>query len=84
MTRTPGSRIGRYEITAALGAGGMGDVFLAQDTRLNRRVALKLLRDAVDRDRSVKPLPNFDEDTSPPEGGPSLNGAGRGRSSREA
>ena len=36
-----GSRIGPYEIETALGAGGMGEVYRARDTRLNRRVAIK-------------------------------------------
>ena len=40
---TPGSRLGRYEIRSKLGAGGMAEVFLAEDTQLGRRVALKLL-----------------------------------------
>ena len=35
---------GRYEVTAAIGRGGMGEVWAAYDTRLDRRVALKLLR----------------------------------------
>jgi len=43
MTIAAGARLNHYEVISHLGAGGMGDVYLAQDTRLKRRVALKLL-----------------------------------------
>src|SRR5215831_7951454 len=43
MTLEKGTRLGPYEITSAIGAGGMGEVYLAMDTRLNRRVAIKIL-----------------------------------------
>lgn len=43
MTVGPGSRLGRYELLAAIGAGGMGQVFKARDTRLDRLVAVKVL-----------------------------------------
>jgi eukaryotic-like serine/threonine-protein kinase len=43
MAVAAGTRLGRYEVCSLLGAGGMGEVYLAQDTRLRRPVALKLL-----------------------------------------
>jgi len=43
MTLTAGTKLGRYEIRSQLGEGGMGEVYLAQDTKLDRRVALKVL-----------------------------------------
>ncbi|HEX7793488.1 MAG TPA: protein kinase [Vicinamibacterales bacterium] len=45
-----GSRIGPYEVESALGAGGMGEVYRARDTRLNRRVAIKSLPTAFAQD----------------------------------
>ncbi len=47
---SPGAKIGPYEILAPLGAGGMGEVYLARDTKLNREVAIKGLPEAFARD----------------------------------
>ncbi len=51
-----GTRLGPYEITAAIGAGGMGEVFRARDTKLNREVAIKVLpaEFAHDRERLAR------------------------------
>ena len=45
-----GTRIGSHEITAWLGKGGMGEVYLARDTKLKREVAIKVLPDEFSRD----------------------------------
>jgi serine/threonine protein kinase len=50
MALTPGSRLGDYEILAAIGAGGMGEVYRATDTVLKRQVALKILPPEVAND----------------------------------
>ena len=49
-----GTRLGVYEVTAPIGAGGMGEVYRARDTKLNREVAIKVLPDAfaADPDRA--------------------------------
>src|SRR5205809_5226188 len=46
----PGARLGPYEIVAPLGAGGMGEVYRARDTKLNREVAIKVLLTTVAND----------------------------------
>ncbi|NOT33129.1 MAG: serine/threonine-protein kinase [Candidatus Eisenbacteria bacterium] len=51
MSLTSGTRLGPYEILGPLGAGGMGEVYRARDTRLDRDVAIKALPDAFARDR---------------------------------
>jgi serine/threonine protein kinase len=43
LTISAGTKLGRYEIRSKIGEGGMGEVYLAQDTKLDRKVALKIL-----------------------------------------
>src|ERR1700716_3490104 len=50
MTLSTGSRLGPYEIVGPLGAGGMGEVYRARDTRLGREVAIKVLPAALSSD----------------------------------
>jgi eukaryotic-like serine/threonine-protein kinase len=45
MAILTGTRLGPYEVLSAIGAGGMGEVYRARDTRLDRTVALKILPD---------------------------------------
>ncbi|MCA1600227.1 MAG: protein kinase [Acidobacteria bacterium] len=47
MSLTTGTKLGRYEIRSKIGEGGMGEVYLAQDTKLDRKVALKILPPAL-------------------------------------
>ena len=56
MSLQPGSRIGTYEVVALIGKGGMGEVYRARDTRLQRDVAIKILPDlfAADPDRVAR------------------------------
>jgi eukaryotic-like serine/threonine-protein kinase len=56
LALTPGTRLGPYEIVAAIGAGGMGEVYKARDTRLDRDVAIKILPEAfaADADRVAR------------------------------
>src|ERR1700693_914685 len=50
MSLTAGARLGPYEIVTPLGAGGMGEVYKARDTRLDRTVAIKILSETLAAD----------------------------------
>ena len=56
MALTSGTRVGPYEVVSPLGAGGMGEVYRARDTKLHRDVAIKVLPEhlATDRDRLAR------------------------------
>lgn len=54
MTITGGTRLGPYEVATRIGAGGMGEVWKARDTRLDRSVAIKVLPDDLARDEHFK------------------------------
>ena len=56
MSLAPGTRLGPYEIVSAIGAGGMGEIYKARDTRLDRAVAVKILPEpaATDPDRRTR------------------------------
>jgi len=54
MTISTGTRLGPYQIVAPIGAGGMGEVYRARDTRLDRSVAIKILPPEFARDAQRK------------------------------
>jgi len=54
MALTAGTRLGPYEIQTALGAGGMGEVYRARDTRLERTVAIKVLPEKLSSDLNLR------------------------------
>src|SRR5499425_481683 len=54
MPLAPGTHLGPYEITTPLGAGGMGEVYRARDTRLERSVAIKILPEQLSKDPTRK------------------------------
>ncbi len=54
MTLSPGSRLGPYEVLSPLGAGGMGEVYKAKDTRLERTVAIKVLPSHLSSSEEVR------------------------------
>src|SRR6516162_9923302 len=54
MSLAPGTHLGPYEIMTPLGAGGMGEVYRARDTRLERSVAIKILPEQLSKDTTRK------------------------------
>jgi serine/threonine protein kinase len=69
MALAPGTRFGPYEITALMGAGGMGEVYRGRDVRLDRTVAVKILpahlsSDTIRRqrfEREAKTISSFNQ-----------------------
>ncbi len=63
MTLQAGSRLGLYEIIIAIGAGGIGEVYRARDTKLGREVAIKVLPEAFacDSERMARPNKHHSE-----------------------
>jgi eukaryotic-like serine/threonine-protein kinase len=76
MSLTAGGRLGPYEVVALLGEGGMGEVYLARDTKLGRDVALKVLPQSLASDpdrlmrfeREAKTLASLNQDVIVVEG----------------
>src|SRR6267143_3704209 len=54
MSLTAGRKLGRYEIRSKIGEGGMGEVYLAQDTKLDRKVAIKFLPESLVADEQAR------------------------------
>src|SRR5262245_66649154 len=54
MTLPAGSRLGPYEIVAPIGAGGMGEVYKARDTRRERTVAIKVLPEHLSKSEEIR------------------------------
>src|SRR5262245_56704316 len=54
MPLTAGTRLGPYEVVSPIGAGGMGEVYRARDSRLTRDVAVKVLPENVSRDPELR------------------------------
>lgn len=54
MSLSPGVRLGAYEIVALVGAGGMGEIYRARDTRLDRIVAIKILAASLAADPQLR------------------------------
>jgi serine/threonine protein kinase len=84
MALDPGTRLGRYEIRSRLGAGGMGEVYLAEDTKLDRKIALKILptdvasnKDRMARSAVCQPAPVYKSDLRNRRGYTQLDSDGR-------
>ncbi|HSQ23506.1 MAG TPA: protein kinase [Pyrinomonadaceae bacterium] len=54
MTLSAGAKLGRYEIRSKLGEGGMGEVYLPQNTKLDRKVAIKFLPESLTADEQAR------------------------------
>ena len=64
MAVSPGTRFGPYEVTDQIGAGGMGVVYRAKDTKLDREVAIKVLPESMASD--AERIARFDREAKDP------------------
>ena len=63
MPISPGTKLGHYDVVEAIGAGGMGEVYRARDTKLERDVAIKVLPEEFSRDKER--LARFQPEANP-------------------
>ncbi len=70
MPLTVGDRLGHYDVTALIGEGGMGEVYEATDTRLDRTVTIKVLPESELRRTTGRGQQNDEEERAEPPCGP--------------
>src|SRR4029450_9182485 len=84
MVLAPGSRLAQYEIVSAVGSGGMGVVYRARDTRLNREVALKVMAPHIASDPAMRTRFETEGGGGAWRGGSAVRGQGGARSAQSS